>query len=85
MTNPPAPTPPPTYAAGSVKQNPETLDVAVRVAQGPAEWLVATLSNGGHFAVYAEVKDWADLPKPAAPVPAPPAPAPPPTPPATGG
>lgn len=50
------------YKPGSVKQNPETLDTAVRVESGPTDWLVTTMTRGGHWADDGEVDDWPDVP-----------------------
>jgi hypothetical protein len=53
------------YRTGVVKQNPDTLAVAVRTnlthPQGALDWGVMTVDNGGHYANWNEVQDWADM------------------------
>lgn len=44
---------------GSVRQDPDTKAVAVRVNDGlPGPWMVATVDRGGHFAADDEVAEW---------------------------
>jgi hypothetical protein len=69
MTAAKQPTPTPEqYAEGAVKQNPDTLAVAVRTAPGlPREWAVMTTDLGGRYTTYDEVEAWVDMqPTPAA-------------------
>lgn len=51
--------------AGTVKQDPESDAVAVRMRDGlPARWMVVDLSRGGHYVDAAEeerVLEWPDL------------------------
>ncbi len=49
--------------AGAIRQNPETLAVAVRCANSadsPRAWGVMTIWDGGHYTSAEDVKDWAD-------------------------
>jgi hypothetical protein len=60
------PTPTPDqYVPGSVKQDPDTLAVAVRTnVPDPYyghDWGVMTVATGGHYSNYDGVKDWTDL------------------------
>lgn len=54
------------YEPGSIKQNPDTLDTAVRVQAGHMDWLVASMTRGAHWADDQEVADWPDVPDQAA-------------------
>jgi len=62
----PQPTPP-SFAMGAVKQDPNTLAVAVRTnfpdPYYDHQWGVMTVNAGGHYASYDEVKDWEDWSK----------------------
>lgn len=55
-----------TYAAGHLKHNPDTLEVAIRTVF-PEEtlpdsaWIVATTNKGTYMAPTVKVADWADL------------------------
>jgi hypothetical protein len=65
---PPVATPtPPEYIAGAVKQNPDTLSVAVRTdlvdADNSHDWGVMTIEHGGHYTTWDEVSSWDDLTK----------------------
>jgi hypothetical protein len=51
-----------TYAVGAVKQDSESLAVAVKVQDGlPGEWAVMIVDHGGHYATADEVADWPDI------------------------
>ena len=57
---------PPQYVVGSVKQDPETLAVAVRtnMPEDPYighAWAVMTVDRGGHYAEWEEIQNWTDL------------------------
>lgn len=50
------------YEAGAVKQDPETLDVAVKVNDNmPGEWMITRLNKGGRYADFQEISHWPDL------------------------
>lgn len=53
------------FPPGSVKQDPETKAVAVRVFDGkPGDWLVVDLDHGGHYTDVKEAETvlaWPDL------------------------
>lgn len=57
------------FPVGSVKQDPETDNVAVRVKDGrPSPWFVLDLEQGGHYTDVKEtetVVTWPDLKPPA--------------------
>jgi hypothetical protein len=57
-------TTPPQYATGWVKQDPNTLAVAVRTnivePSGAHDWGVMTVDRGGHYATWDEVGGWTD-------------------------
>lgn len=57
------PDPPVEYAVGAVKQDPDSLAVAVRTAHqhDHMAWGVMTTDAGGHHATAAEVEDWTDM------------------------
>jgi hypothetical protein len=60
-----APTPtPPQYQTGALKQDPDTLAVAVRTnIPDPADmhdWGVMTVDRGGYYAGYDAVQNWTD-------------------------
>ena len=60
-----SPTPtPPEYGVGALKQDPDTLAVAVRTnipdPNGNHDWGVMTVDRGGHYASYDEVGSWTD-------------------------
>jgi hypothetical protein len=54
-----------TYAVGAVKQDPDTLAIAVRTAlaseDGSMDWGVMTIDHGGYYTSSDEVAGWADL------------------------
>jgi hypothetical protein len=57
---------PANYLPGSVKQDPDTLAVAVRtnVPEDPYvghAWAVMTIDRGGHYAAWDDVSGWTDL------------------------
>jgi hypothetical protein len=61
----PTPTPtPPQYVTGAIKQDPDTLAVAIRTnIPDPVDmhdWGVMTVDRGGHYAGWDEVQNWTD-------------------------
>jgi hypothetical protein len=56
---------PPTYTTGWVKQDPNTLAVAVRTnipdPLSDHDWGVMTVDRGGHYANWDAVSGWTDL------------------------
>jgi hypothetical protein len=55
---------PPQYATGAIKQDPDSLAVAVRTnipdPDSDHDWGVMTVDRGGHYAGWDEVAGWAD-------------------------
>jgi hypothetical protein len=51
-----------TYKPGAIKQNPDTLAVAVKTAPNvtAGDWFVFNPVHGGHYSDTAEVADWPD-------------------------
>jgi hypothetical protein len=66
-------TTPAQYVTGSLKQDPVSKAVAVRASvpttDGTLDWAVMTVNYGGHYAPYADVQNWTDIPN--TPVPSP--------------
>lgn len=57
----PTPTPP-QYPEGSVKQDPDSLSVAVRLKDGmPKEWGAMTTDLGGRYLSWDDVEGWSDM------------------------
>jgi hypothetical protein len=55
---------PPEYATGAIKQDAETLAVAVRTnildPDGLKDWGVMTVDRGGHYTSWEEVQNWSN-------------------------
>ena len=65
MTSPTAEPTPNTYATGAVKQDEQSLAVAVRTnivdPDNLKDWGVMTTDRGGHYASWGEVQNWRDM------------------------
>jgi hypothetical protein len=55
------------YPVGHVRQDPESLAVAVRTnipdPDSGHDWAVMTIDRGGHYASWDEVAEWDDMTK----------------------
>jgi len=56
---------PDNYSTGAVKQDEQTLAVAVRTnildPDGLKDWGIMTTDRGGHYASWEEVQNWRDM------------------------
>lgn len=64
MTAPRSPTPP-QYSTGTLKQDPDSLAVAVRTnipdPDSAHDWGVMTVDRGGYYAGWDEIAAWTDV------------------------
>jgi hypothetical protein len=62
----PAGATPARYTPGMLKQDPETMQVAIRTTiphpEGDHDWGIMSLDRGGWYLSYAKVESWIDIP-----------------------